>query len=310
VDEAREGTGDGFHPQVACAARTRLGEGSWWDAEAGALWWVDILNRRVHRFRPDRPDRTPPGCGGSCAGDEHWDVGDVVACVIPARAGRVLLGLRHSLALLDPARGALETLASVAPGRPGSRLNDGKADARGRLWIGTMSREEGGASLYRFTPDDGLRVMETGLTISNGLGWDPSGRVFYLTDTPRRTIWAYDFDADAGALSHRRVFASLPDGGGTPDGLAVDAEGGVWSAQYGGGCVVRFAPDGREVARIPLPVPRVTSCAFGGPELRDLYVTTASAGASEEELDAHPAAGDLFRVRVDVPGLPLHRFGG
>ena len=295
-------------PAVALAARARLGEGPWWDAEGGALWWVDILNRRVHRFRPSTGEGEGEDDGE--VEDEHWDVGDAVGCVVPARSGRVLVALRHSLALLDPETGTLETLAEVEAGRAGNRLNDGRADARGRLWVGSMSGDDGGAALYRFDPGGGLRTMETGLTVSNGLGWSPDGATFYLTDSPARTLWAYDFDAREGSLSNRRVFADLSRGEGFPDGLAVDADGGVWSAQYAGGCVLRFGPDGRQTARVEIPVERPTSCAFGGADLRDLYVTTASAGAGEDELDRKPSSGDLFRLRVGVAGLPLHRFGG
>jgi sugar lactone lactonase YvrE len=233
-------------PRPALASRARLGEGPWWDAEAGALWWVDILNRRVHRFRP--------GTGE----DEFWGVGDVVGCAIPARRGRVLVGLRHAIALLDPSAGTVQTLTEVEADRPRNRLNDGRCDARGRLWVGSMSQDEGEGALYRFDPVGGLRTVETGLTVS--------------------------------------------------DGLAVDAEGGVWSAQFAGGCVIRFAPDGRETRRVAVPVSRPTSCAFAGADRRDLFITTASAGLEEEELDRVPESGDLFHVRVGVAGLPLHRF--
>lgn len=296
ADEGKT-TGDGDAPHTILAARARLGEGPWWDADAGALWWVDILNRRVHRFRPDTGE------------DEFWGVGDAVGCVIPARRGRVLVGLRHAIALLDPSAGTVETLAEVEADRPRNRLNDGRCDARGRLWVGSMSQDEGEAALYRFDRASGLQKMETGLTVSNGLGWSPDGRVFYLTDSPAKTIWAYDFDEEAGEISGRRVFADLSSGDAFPDGLAVDAEGGVWSAQFAGGCIIRFAPDGRETRRVAVPVARPTSCAFGGADRRDLFITTASAGMEEEELDRAPESGDLFGVRVGVSGLPLHRFG-
>lgn len=287
---------DGEVPRPVLAARARLGEGPWWDDEAGVLWWVDILNRRVHRFRPDTGE------------DEFWGVGDAVGCAIPARFGRVLVGLRHAIALLDPAGGTVETLAEVEADRPRNRLNDGRCDARGRLWVGSMSQDEGEGALYRFDPAGGLRKMETGLTVSNGLGWSPDGHTFYLTDSAAKTIWAYDFDEEAGEIDRRRVFADLSSGDAFPDGLAVDAEGGVWSAQFAGGCIIRFAPDGRETRRITVPVARPSSCAFGGADRRDLFITTASAGMDEEELDRAPESGDLFGFRAGVAGLPLHRF--
>jgi sugar lactone lactonase YvrE len=282
----------------ALSARARLAEGPSWDAEAGVLWWVDIPNHRVHRLDPASGE------------DTVYEVGETVGCAHPAADGRVVLGLRRGVALLDPATGALERLAELLPERPGLRLNDGRCDARGRLWVGSLAKEEGGAALFRVDPDGSVRPMVDGLTMSNGLGWSPDGRVFYLTDSGAKTIHAYDFDLAAGELSGRRRFADLSASDATPDGLAVDAEGCVWSAQFGGGCLIRFAPDGGELLRVRIPVPRPTSCAFGGSGGGDLYVTTASVGMSEDELEEAVESGDLFVLRPGVSGPPSHRFGG
>jgi sugar lactone lactonase YvrE len=280
------------------AARARLGEGPSWDAEAGVLWWVDIHNHRVHRFDP------------AAGEDTVYEVGETVGCAHPAADGRVVLGLRRGVALLDPAGGAVEPLATLLPERPGLRLNDGKCDARGRLWVGSMSKEEGGAALFRVDPDGGVHRAVDGLTTSNGLGWSPDGATMYLTDSPAKTILAFDFDADAGTLSGRRVFAGLSGADSVPDGLAVDAEGCVWSAQWGGACLVRFAPDGGELLRVMMPVPNPTSCAFGGSGGTELYVTTASIGMTEDEVEDAFEAGDLFVLRPGVAGPPAARFGG
>ena len=273
-------------------ARARLGEGPVWDAAAGALWWVDIYDHRIHRFHP------------ATGRDDTFDVRDTVGFAVPASDGRLLIGLRSQLAFLDTHTGAVESVVAVETHRPRNRVNDGACDPRGRLWFGTASKEDGGASLYRYDPEGGCVRMETGLTISNGLGWSPDGGTFYLTDSPRRLIHAYDFDPDRGTLSRRRTFVDVSDERGFPDGLAVDAEGGVWSARFDGGCVVRYGPDGSESLRVRLPVARPTSCAFGGAELRDLYVTSASVGMSEDEIEASFDSGDLFRLRASVPGLP------
>ncbi|HEV2149594.1 MAG TPA: SMP-30/gluconolactonase/LRE family protein [Longimicrobiaceae bacterium] len=282
----------------ALSARARLAEGPSWDAEAGVLWWVDIHNHRVHRLDPGSSE------------DTVYEVGEPVGCAHPTADGRVVLGLRRDVSLLDPGTGELERLATVLPERPGLRINDGKCDARGRLWVGSLSKEEGGAALFRVDPDGSVREVVGGLTMSNGLGWSPDGGVFYLTDSGAKTIYAYDFDPDAGALSRRRVFADLSGGDPTPDGLTVDAEGCVWSAQFDGGCLVRFAPDGGELLRVRLPVPRPTSCAFGGSGGDDLYVTTASVGMSEDEVEDAVESGDLFVLRPGVSGPPSSRFGG
>src|SRR5262249_41644893 len=152
-------------------------------------------------------------------------------------------------------------------------FNDGKCDARGRFWIGSLSKEPRHAALYRYDPDGSLRVMETGLTISNGLGWSPDGATFYLTDSPARRIYAYRYDPDAGSTSDRRVFVDLGDEAVEPDGLAIDREGNLWSALWDGGCLARFDTRGRPLERVPVPVRRPTSLAFGGVDLSDLYVT-------------------------------------
>jgi sugar lactone lactonase YvrE len=280
------------------AARARLGEGPSWDGEAGVLWWVDIHNHRVHRWDP------------AAGEDTVYEVGETVGCAHPAADGRVVLALRRGVALLDPAGGAVEPLATLLPERAGLRLNDGKCDARGRLWVGSMSAEEGGAALFRVDPDGSVREAVGGLTMSNGLGWSPDGATLYLTDSPAKTILAFDFDADAGTLAGRRVFADLSRADSVPDGLAVDAEGCVWSAQWGGACLVRFAPDGGELLRVRLPVPHPTSCAFGGSGGTDLYVTTASIGMTEEEIEDAFESGDLFVLRPGVAGPPAARFGG
>lgn len=277
--------------------RARLGEGPAWDADLGALWWVDILDRRVHRFDP------------ASGTDTAFGVEDAVGFAAPAPDGMVIVGLRHSLARLDAKTGSLASIVDVVDPRPGLRLNDGKCDPRGRLWFGTKADEEGGAALYRFDPDGTLRRMEKGLTLSNGLGWSPGGATFYLTDTPKKIIYAYEFDVETGTIGGRRVFADLSGSDAFPDGLAVDAEGGVWSAQFAGACVIRFGPDGSETHRIALPVPNPTSCAFGGESLEDLYVTSASVGLSEEQIDEAPHSGDLFRVHTGFRGTPVARFG-
>lgn len=280
------------------AARARLGEGPSWDAEARVLWWVDIHNHRVHRFDPATGE------------DTVFEAGETVGCAHPAADGRVVVALRRGVALLDPATGETEPLATLLPERPGLRLNDGKCDVRGRLWVGSMSKEEGGAALFRVDPDGSVRRAAEGLTLSNGLGWSPDARTFYLTDSPAKALFAFDFDADAGTISRRRVFADLSAEDSVPDGLAVDGEGCVWSAQWGGGCLVRFAPDGGELLRVRLPVPHPTSCAFGGDEGTELYLTSASIGMTEDEIEDAFESGDLFVLHPGVAGPPAARFGG
>lgn len=273
-------------------ARARLGEGPIWHAETGSLIWGDICDHRVHRFHPASGD------------DEAWDAGDVVGRAWPADDGRLLLALRRSLAVLDPRTGAIDTVAEVCDEPEGNRLNCAAADARGRLWFGSMSRREGGAALYCFEAGRGVQRVMDGITIVNGVSFSPDGGTLYFADSPAQRIFACDFDVHAGRISRKRCFADLAGERGFPDGAAVDVDGGLWSARFDGGCIVRYDRGGRETCRISLPVPRPTSCAFGGAELGDLYVTSASIGMSEEQIEAAHDSGDLFRVRTGARGLP------
>jgi sugar lactone lactonase YvrE len=285
-------------PEVVLDTRARLGEGPVWDERTQSLYFVDVLNHRLHQYFPDR---------GTA---RTFEVGDMIGCVAFTRGDELILGLKKSIASLDTTTGAITCLLPLEEDRPKNKLNDGKCDSAGRLWIGSFSREEGKAAHYRYDPDGSLHVMQEGMTGSNGLGWSPDESLFYLTDSGEKQIFVYDFRADTGEISNRRVFADLSDREHTPDGLAVDADGFVWSAQFDGGYVIRLDADGRETDRLELPVPRTTSCAFGGPEGDDLYVTTAAVGLSEEEIEQGFHAGDLFRVELGIPGLPFHPFGG
>jgi sugar lactone lactonase YvrE len=277
-------------------ARARLGEGPAWDAAAGVLWWVDVWDYRVHRWDP-RTDE-----------DRAFDTGEATAFAIPTEGGAVV-GLRQRVVRLDAATGELRTLAEVPGLDPRERINDGKCDPRGRLWFGTFAKEEGAASVWRLD-GGGLRRMGGGLTIANGFAWSPDGRTLYLSDSPAKRVYAFPFDMDAGTLGERRVLADRSDGDSFPDGAAVDRDGFLWSAQWEGGAVVRIGPDGREAGRVELPVPLVTSCAFGGADERDLYVTTAQVGLPDERIEGAWHAGDLFRVRMDVPGVPVAAYVG
>jgi sugar lactone lactonase YvrE len=278
------------------SARARLGECPLWDPERKRLAWVDVYNHRVHLFDPET------------GADRYFETGDVVAAIALARGDRLLVGLRDRLAFLHLGSGEVEHICSIALGDPDTRLNDGKCDARGRFWVGSISKGPGAAALYRYDPEGALHVMETGLTISNGLGWSPDGKSFYLTDSPARKIYAYRFDLESGAIGDRRVLVDLGDEEVEPDGLAVDAAGHLWSALWNGWCIVCFDADGHELERRELPVQRPTSVTFGGQGLADLYVTSASVGLSQTEVQRGFRAGDLFRLSAGVRGLPTHRF--
>jgi sugar lactone lactonase YvrE len=279
------------------AARARLGECPVWDPGRQQLLWVDIYNHRVHQFEP------------STGRDRYVETDDVVCAIALAAGGRLLAALRRELVFLDPASDRIEPRSRIEFSHADTRFNDGKCDTHGRFWVGSISDEPGQAGLYRYDPDGSLHQLEHGLTISNGLGWSPDDRTFYLTDSPQKKIFAYRFDAARGTISDRRVLVDLGDEAVEPDGLAVDGQGNLWSALWDGWCIVCFDPAGTELERIPVPVQRPTSVAFGGRDLTELYVTTASIGLSQKEVQRGVLAGDLFRVAAPVAGLPTNGFG-
>ena len=256
---------------IACTTeQTLLGEGARWDARRGELLRVDILAGRVYRDQVDRhgrlvPVRTyqVPGTVGAIA-PVHGDNGWLLA------AGRGFLHLRSD--------GSLRSIAEVAP--VGTRMNDAACDPQGRLWAGTLADDHhaGGGALYRLDRTGRTEMMLDGLTISNGVGWSPDGLTMYLVDSCPRLIHAFAFDPDRGTISAGRILVTVPEDLGAPDGMTVDAAGDLWVAIYGGGRVNRYAPDGELRQVLTIPARQCTCCAFGGPGLHRLFVTTATEG--------------------------------
>jgi sugar lactone lactonase YvrE len=290
-------TGD---PVLVLGTQAELGEGPVWDPIDACLYFVDILRGHVHRYDP---------AGGE---SRLYQVDRMVGAVAAARSGSLILAVRDGFARLDRSTGTVTTIAEVEADRPGQRMNDGKCDAAGRFWAGTMALDERQAAgaLYRLDPDGSVHAMLSGVTISNGLDWSEDGRTMYFIDSPTQSVDVFDFDLASGAIANRRTLVRIPAECGMPDGLTLDAEGHVWVSLWGGGALHRYRPDGTldDVLRLPTRYP--TSCAFGGPDLGDLYVTTASIRLSERERAEQPSAGGLFRMRPGVPGRPAHRFRG
>jgi sugar lactone lactonase YvrE len=269
-----------------------LGEGPVWVARESALWFVDIKGHKVHRFHP------------ASGAAQSFDAPDQVGFVMPLATGGFLAGLKSGLHFFDPVSGRFKKILEVHPEHPGNRLNDAGVDTQGRLWFGSMDDDEEACSgaLYRLDADGRARIHDEGYCITNGPCASPDGAVFYHTDTVKKTIYAFDLTAD-GALSRKRVFARIEDNAGWPDGTSIDCEGCVWVALFGGGGVRRYAPDGHLLSFVALPCPNVTKIAFGGADLRTVFVTTARKGMSRAARAAHPLAGGLFRFRTAVPGI-------
>jgi sugar lactone lactonase YvrE len=282
------------------ATRDILGEGPVWDIATGTLHWVDIRAPAVHRLDP--ADGT----------QQSWLMPDVVGALALRERGGLLVALRTGLSFFDPASGTFTEVARLAAAGEGHRFNDGKCDPRGRFWVGSMHDREPApvGSLYCLEPDGTCTPRLGGIAIPNSLAWSPDGSVMYFADSPTRVIYAFAFDLASGQLGERRVFATITEGSGVPDGSTVDAEGFLWNAEHGGARLVRYAPDGRIDRIVPLPVSQPTCCGFGGADLRTLYVTSASEGLSAADLEREPLAGRLFAIDVGVRGLPQARFAG
>lgn len=286
---------------LACTdEQTRLGEGVRWDARRDELLRVDILAGRVYRDRVDHQ--------GALAPVRIYDLPGTVGMVAPVDGDDGwLLGANRSIVHLTP-DGSHRTICTPAP--EGTRMNDGACDPQGRFWAGTAADDhhEGGGALYRLDRDGRTELVLDGLTISNGVGWSPDGTTMYLVDSGPRVVHAFDFDGARGSLSRPRVLVTVPDDVGAPDGMTVDAAGDVWVAIYGAGQVRRYSPDGTLRAVRDVPAAQTTCCAFGGPGLHRLYVTTATEGWTDEQRRDEPAAGLVYRLDTDATGRAAAAF--
>jgi sugar lactone lactonase YvrE len=276
-------------------AKMQIGEGPVWDARAQRLLWVDIVGQELNVFNP---------ADGS---NQTHKFPDIVTSASPRKNGGVLLTLRRSFATFDPATGKLETVAEVEADMPGNRFNDGKTDRQGRHWAGTMGDVDWNhpiGNLYRLGADGKPVRMAEKICCSNGIGWSPDDKTMYFCESFAHVIHAYDFDAARGEIANRRTFATVnPESGSFPDGLTVDAEGFVWSAQPVYGRLVRYDPKGKIERIIELPVSRGTSVMFGGKDLDTLYVTTMRTTLEDAQLAEEPLAGCLLAIQPGVRGI-------
>ena len=289
-------------PDVDCVLdiKAELGECPVWSPRENALYWIDIYAGRLNRFDP------------SSGANRVWTLPEAIGSFALCEDGGVLLALKSGLARYDLESGALTPLASPEPDLPGNRLNDGRCDFQGRFWVGSMedpvqpSRAMG--SLYRFGADHRCTRVCDGLFVANGLAFSPDGRTLYHSDSyvAVRTIWAWDLDADDGAITNRRVFVDTHGMPGRPDGGAIDAEGCYWMAGNDGGEIVRFTPKGEVDRRIALPVAKPSMLAFGGPRLDTIYVTSIRPAS----IEGQPQAGSLFAVHAGVTGVMEPLFKG
>jgi sugar lactone lactonase YvrE len=286
--------------ELVHGAGAAIGEGPVWEERSGTLVWVDIAGRLVHRYDPERGPQAPL--------TTPLDVG----AAVPRRDGGLVLALQDGFWLQDPGE-VLRPWVQVEAADPGSRFNDGKCDHAGRFWAGTMELDgaDDRGRLYRLDPDGTVTSHLAGIAISNGLAWSADRRTMFYIDSRTYRVDALDFEEAGGTLSNRRPVVTVGVDDGMPDGMTIDAEGGLWVAFWGGSSVRRFDPTTGECSvRIELPAPHVTSCAFGGPDLDELYITSAARELDADGRAAHPDAGGLFRIRPGVRGVPTDLFAG
>lgn len=282
--------------------RNVLGEGVQWNDQDNAIWWTDIQSAKLYRYHPDSRQLS------------QWDAPERIGCfAFMQDDSRLLVAFASGIAWWDLQTGQYEWIARPEADVRGNRLNDGRVDRQGRFWVGGIVEEretaEQTTGLYCLDHDLQLKRQLTGLTISNGLCWSPDSSAMFHADSPSGNIDKYPFDAATGTLGSPQVFVSTASGI-EPDGACVDAEGNLWSAQWGSGSVQVYTPEGQMITRIELPVSQPTCVAFGGPGLSWLMVTSARKGLDEAQQQLQPEAGNLFIFQTNARGLPECRFRG
>lgn len=303
LDHQRERRAMGFADvQVRPVAEVGadIGEGPCWDARSGTMLFVDISPGIVYRLDP---------VSGALS---EIRLGQEVGAAIPRAAGGLVVAMRDGIGILESDDAEVRMIADIEGDDRGKRMNDAKCDPQGRLWAGTMAFDfrTGGGALYRIDPDHTVATIDPDMTIANGLGWSPAGDTMYHIDSMTYGVDAYRFDGATGAVYDRRRLIEFTEDDGLPDGMTVDAEGGLWVGFFGAGAVRRFSPDGSPWGSISLPAKQITSACFGGPDLGDLYITSAAYGLDQAALAEQPLAGSLFVCRPGVIGQPTSMFAG
>jgi len=284
-------------PRSVWSLGAELGEGPIWHDEA--LWFVDIKRQQIHRYEPGSGLR------------RSWPAPEQIGFIFPRQSGGFIAGLQSGLFAFDPTDGSFSPVAEVERDRPGNRLNDGVVDPAGRLWFGSMDNAERASCGAFYCYDDG-KVSPVGvgeICITNGPAISPDGSTIYLVDTLARSIFVASIE-EHGSLGKPRLFKTIESGAGYPDGPTIDSEGHLWIGLYDGWEARRYSPSGDLVDRVRFPVANITKIAFGGPDLRTAYATTARQMLSPEAIASQPQIGDLFEFEVDVPGLPCHLIAG
>jgi sugar lactone lactonase YvrE len=288
--------------EVVTKHKCWLGEGPLWDNREKRIFWVDILSKEIHYFYPNS--------------NEHkvFNSGQMPGAVTIRKSGGLIAALKGGFATVDLNNGTLNYISIVETHLPENRFNDGKCDPAGRFWAGTMSTLDTphAGALYMLEKNFSVVTKITGVSCSNGLAWNPDQKTLYFIDTPTRNIVAYDYDLATGNIADGRIVIEIPETEGYPDGMTIDTDGMLWIALWGGWKVIRYNPyTGKQLHRIHLPVSRVSSCAFGGDTMEDLYITSARAGLTENDLVEQPLSGSLFVIKnAGFKGMDVFEFDG
>jgi sugar lactone lactonase YvrE len=286
---------------VVLPHRCLLGEGPIWDDKRKAILWIDILCGEIHEYSPQSRSH------------KIIAVDQMIGAVVVCQDGNLLAALKNGFGFVNRENGEVNMIANPESKIPGNRFNDGKCDPDGRFWAGTMSHtdEPEMGSLYVFGKDHTINKKISNISISNGLAWSADHRTFYYIDTPTFTVVSYNYDKESGEISGKNIIININEEDGSPDGMTIDDQGMLWIAHWDGWQITRWDPNtGKKLLSITMPVARVTSCAFGGDALEDLYITSASTGLTDEELVNQPLAGSLFVIKnIGYKGQPGFEFG-
>ena len=277
-----------------------LGEGPLWVENENAVYWLDIMSKRVHKLSLADGEK------------QTWQFDVEITSLAERAQGGFICTIRDGFAFVDFETGNIDPITLPETDLPGNRFNDGKIDAKGRYYSGTMDESEKDSSgiFYRLDSDLSLHTLDDDYIITNGPAFSPDGKTVYHNDTTKRCIYAYDVD-EAGDVSNKRVLVQFDhESEGFPDGLTVDAEGNIWQASFAGYRITRYAPSGEIIDVWEMPVKNITSCTFGGKDLDTMYFTTARLFLTDEDIAERPLSGSLFSFKPGVKGLPTQKFAG
>ncbi len=280
-------------------AKATLGEGPVWDGCRQMLFWVDIEGKILHLYDPSTSEK------------KRWPFDEMPGAAVPKEDGNILLALEKGLATFNFETETLARHPVLENTDPMMRYNDGKVGPNGHFYIGSMHKEfkPGSGNLYRISKDFTCDVQVTNTTISNGMAWSADHKTLYYIDSPTYTVFSFDFEIRTGLLSNKNALIKVPESYGSPDGMCIDSENMLWVAHWGGHCIRRWNPHtGAILETIEVDAPQVTSCCFGGKDLKTLYITTARSGLSPEELKEFPLSGGLFAYESNIKGTPINYF--